>query len=273
MRLSGGCPTPPPLGRLSPAVQSRHPLTEACGSIIQDPTNPTLYTNRAFSRLKLQLWDGVAADCAACLELAPDNIKAHYYLSQARLAFADFDDALAHAKRAHELCVMSNDKSLSQVTAQVLRTKQERWEAKEKRRVREGTELEGVVVSLLQRERDAAVLAATGDAERNEILAEWNRKIDEAKTTFEKARSQEDKRRTVPDWVVDDITFAIMVDPVIVSRLRCFQHLTGVANSRTRQKRASRMTVPPSWSISSDHKQTLSPANLSIRPSCDPTLI
>jgi hypothetical protein len=34
---------------------------------------------------------------------------------------------------------------------------------------------------------------------------------------FEKARPKEEKRRQVPDWAIDDISFCVMVDPVIVS--------------------------------------------------------
>jgi STIP1 family protein 1 len=34
---------------------------------------------------------------------------------------------------------------------------------------------------------------------------------------FEAARPKEEKRREVPDWAVDDISFCVMVDPVIVS--------------------------------------------------------
>jgi len=184
--------------------------------IIQDPQNPTLYTNRAMARLKLRLWGSVISDCQACLELSPENMKAYYYLSQAELALDDHTEALDHALRAHELCVMSNDKSLSSITAQVLRCKKERWEATERRRVREGTELEAVLLALMERERDGALAAATNDTDRREIAEEWQHKTSQLRVVFEKARSAEQKKRSVPDWVVDDISFAIMVDPVIV---------------------------------------------------------
>src|SRR5688500_16421760 len=94
------------------------------------------------ARLKLQLWESVIADCQACLGLTPDNMKAHYYLSQAQLSLRDYDAALDNAKRAHELCVASGDKSLAAITAQVLRCKKERWDWMEKRRIREGQALE-----------------------------------------------------------------------------------------------------------------------------------
>jgi STIP1 family protein 1 len=33
---------------------------------------------------------------------------------------------------------------------------------------------------------------------------------------FERARAESDKRREVPEWAIDDISFGIMVDPVVV---------------------------------------------------------
>ncbi|EON96711.1 putative e3 ubiquitin-protein ligase chip protein [Phaeoacremonium minimum UCRPA7] len=168
------------------------------------------------ARLKLKLWDSVVSDCGTCLELAPDNLKAFYYLSQAQLALKDYDDALENAKRAHEQCVLTGDKSLSAITAQVLKCKKERWDDLEKRRQREGSELETDIVLLMERERDEAVASCAGESDRREVTAEWESKIAQTRRVFEKARSAEDKRRNVPDWAIDDISFGIMVDPVIV---------------------------------------------------------
>ncbi|KAJ9161763.1 U-box domain-containing protein [Coniochaeta hoffmannii] len=184
-------------------------------AIIADPKNPALYTNRAMARLKMSLWDSVITDCNQCLELAPDNMKAHYYLAQAYLALHDYDDALDHARRAHELCARTNDKSLAAVTAQVLRCKKERWEDMERRRRREGSELEIEVLALLERERDGVLRDMTDDGEKKEVEAEWEQKLESMRRVFEKARAAEERRRKVPDWAVDDISFQVMVDPVI----------------------------------------------------------
>jgi tetratricopeptide (TPR) repeat protein len=192
-------------------------LTIALCRIIADPKNPALYTNRAFARLKMSLWDSVITDCNQCLDLTPDNMKAHYYLSQAYLALHNYNDALDHAKRAHELCIPTNDKSLSSVTAQVLKCKKERWEDMDRRRRRESSELESEVVAMMERERDEALLEIQDDAEKKEVEAEWERKMAHMKSVFENARSADDRRRTVPDWAIDDISFQVMVDPVVVS--------------------------------------------------------
>lgn len=185
--------------------------------IIADPKNPALYTNRAMARLKMSLWDSVITDCNQCLELAPDNMKAHYYLSQAYLALHDYNDALDHAMRAHELCISTGDKSLSAITSQVLKCKKERWEDMDRRRKREGTELESEVLAMMERERDEVLRETTDNVEKSEVEAEWQEKIAHMKMVFEKARSAEERRRKVPDWAIDDISFGVMVDPVVVS--------------------------------------------------------
>lgn len=189
--------------------------------IIADPKNPALYTNRAMARLKLGYWDSVVTDCEACLALAPSNMKAHYYLSQAQLSVGDYDSALDHARQAHEICAATNDKSLAAVTAIVLRCKKERWEHKEKHRAREAKDLEHEVMDLLARDRDEMLAGVTdGDEiEKTTIREETDAKMGQLKLVFERARAESEKRREVPEWAIDDISFGVMVDPVIVSSI------------------------------------------------------
>jgi STIP1 homology and U-box containing protein 1 len=168
--------------------------------------------------LKMGLWDSVIDDCSECLRLSPDNMKAHYYLSQAHLPLHDYEDALQHALEAHDLCVQTGDKSLGSVTAQVLRCKKERWDDMERRRKRESAELETEMVVMMERERDEVLRDSTdlSEGDKQEIGAEWAHKIDKMRQIFDKARSEDEKRRKVPDWAIDDISFGIMIDPVIV---------------------------------------------------------
>ena len=146
-------------------------------------------------------------------------MKAFYYLSQAQLAIKDYDAALKNALRAHELCAKTLDKSLAAVTNLVLSCKKERWEAMERRRIRQGAELENETLRLLEREKDEALAEVSDELERNDIVVEWDEKLAELKRIFEQARAADSKRRKVPDWAIDDITFGIMVDPVVVSSL------------------------------------------------------
>lgn len=168
------------------------------------------------TRLKLGYWDSVITDCEACLTLTPESMKAHYYLAQAQLNLRDFDAALSSALRAHGLCAKTNDRSLAAVTALVLKAKSDRWEDRERKRKRETADLEREVLGMLGRERDEALMETDSEMIRKEIEEESEGKIMRMKNIFEAARSNSEKKREVPEWAVDDISFGIMVDPVIV---------------------------------------------------------
>ncbi|KAL6872829.1 HSP90 associated protein [Trichoderma novae-zelandiae] len=197
-------------------------------AIIADPKSPALYTNRAMARLKLGHWDSVISDCDACLALSPGNMKAHYYLAQAQLALRDFDGALANALEAHKLCAATNDKSLAAVTSMVLRCKKERWADREKKRLRLEREVEDKMLELLRKDRDEMLMAVApeDEAERRAIEDEADEKMKTLSDVFEAARAQNQKKREVPDWAIDDIGFDIMVDPVITKTGKSYERAT-----------------------------------------------
>jgi len=194
-------------------------------ALIADPTNPTLYTNRAMARLKMTLWESVIADCNECLKLDPDSMKAHYYLSQAHLSLHNYDEAFEHALEAYNMCIKTADKSMSSVTAQVKRCKKERWEDKDRRRRRETSDLEREVYAMMERERDEALNSDPDlhDGERQEILTDCARKMDTMRDVFAKSRAAHEQRRKVPDWAVDDISFEFMHDPVVTKTGKSYE--------------------------------------------------
>jgi STIP1 family protein 1 len=207
-------------------------------------------------------------------------MKAYFYLGQAQLAIKDFDAALANVLRAHELCVSNNDKSLAAVTTVVLRCKKERWDDLERRRIRESQDLEREMLELLAKDRNEMLAAVTDDdeIERRTIEEDSEKKMARMRDIFERARTESEKRREVPEWAIDDISFGIMVDPVIVSHKASFT-LLPTWNPRTnteppcRPRRASLTSEPPSWSICDDTPAIPSPASRSSRPTCARTLV
>ncbi|OBS19388.1 hypothetical protein FPOA_11113 [Fusarium poae] len=192
-------------------------------AIIADARNPALYTNRAMARLKLNYWDSVVTDCEACLQLTPDNMKARYYLAEAQLALRDYDASLASALHAHKLCAATNDRSLAAVTSLVLRCKKERWDDREKKRMREAKDLEREVLEMLNREKEATLAETEDGMEKQEIEEETNAKIERMKDIFERARADADKKREVPDWAIDDISFGFMIDPVMTKTGKSYE--------------------------------------------------
>ncbi|KAF4629226.1 hypothetical protein G7Y89_g8922 [Cudoniella acicularis] len=149
-------------------------------AINYDPSNPLLYTNRAMALLKLSHWEPVIADSLRAITLHPENMKAYYYLAQAQIALHHSEEALKSARSAHSYCI------------------RELVEGKK------GGGSLGVITEL--------VLKYTG-----EIRKEYDTKIDDLRHTFDIAGKvdEESRRRKVPDWCVDNITFSVMVDPVV----------------------------------------------------------
>jgi STIP1 family protein 1 len=167
------------------------------------------------SRLKLAHWESVLSDCHSSLALLPDHMKGHYYLAQAQLELGRPSDALESAQRAYELCVKTNDKSMGAVVALVLRAKKEKWEKREKRRLREEAGLMTEAIERMQEDMQKEVEAEEDEGVKKDIIQGYEEKIQGLRGVFEKADPKYSKRE-VPDWVIDDITFAIMHDPVVV---------------------------------------------------------
>ena len=111
------------------------------GRITKDPTNPKIFTNRAMTRLKLQSWDACIDDCLKAIELERGSMKGYYYLAQAQLALNHPNEAFSSALTAYEKCLQTSDKSTTAVSGLVLQAKKQKWEAKERERIRGRSEL------------------------------------------------------------------------------------------------------------------------------------
>lgn len=228
------------------------------------------------ARLKLNYWDAVVADCRDALALNAANMKASYYLAQALVSLQDFDGAITAAMRAHGLCIETGDRSLAAVTALVLRCKKERWEHNEKRRKREDQYLEVDVVETMEREKERALAATESEGERGDVAAEWDAKITDIRRVFETARAKGEQRREVPDWLIDDITFNVFVDPWVVSAapdapsffLPLLPRLLVLTNRACRPRRANPTREHPSWSTCAAIRVTPSRGSRFSSPSC-----
>jgi STIP1 homology and U-box containing protein 1 len=180
------------------------------------------------------MYDAVIPDCLASLELLSENMKAYYYLAQAEIELARLDDAYKNAQKAYELCsgvktgVVDRawERSLGPVTALVLRCKKELWEKKENERLKVRNVLLEETCALMRarkEEQKKKIAAYDGSQqEMDDVEREWAEKEQELRRTWERAADNEGKRREVPDWAIDNITFAVMHDPVMVSSLATY---------------------------------------------------
>lgn len=192
--------------------------TVSAPRLVLDPSLTSLYTNRAMCRFNLGNHDGVVSDCNACIAASPSSVKAHYFLSKSLAALGDYETASAEASAAYDVCLSTGeDKSLTMTHDWLLQCRTQRWRSAEKARVREHRDLEAEVLALLARDRDETVSeAGGGDVDKAIVWEESERKMGHIRDIFERARAVDDKAREVPGWLMDDITFDVMTDPVIV---------------------------------------------------------
>ncbi|PMD47157.1 U-box-domain-containing protein [Hyaloscypha variabilis F] len=198
-------------------------------AISYDPKNSLLYTNRSLALLKLHRFALAITLSQQCISLSPPpsiSLKAHFQLAQAQIALHHPSEALESAKIAHALCVEEvivggkGANNIGPITELVLRCKKELWEVREEERLRGRGGLLSELIAGLERDREAYVYVLRGEGKENEVEKVEERyrgKIEELRRTFELAgyNAQEAKKRKVPDWCLDDITFSVMLDPVV----------------------------------------------------------
>ena len=188
-------------------------LTSKIISIQKDPRNPKIFTNRAMTRIKLQSWNDCIDDCIKSIELEAGNMKGYYYLAQAQLALHHPNEALSSAMTAYEECLKTNSSSTKNVSSLVLQAKMEKWEVKERDRIRRKNallaELEAGLGKSAQYElhhlRTRLTKGEVGNTEaaeeEKEIEEESRKKIEELRNVFAIADPENLRKRvchTIP---------------------------------------------------------------------------
>ncbi|KAL8661423.1 MAG: hypothetical protein Q9202_005605 [Teloschistes flavicans] len=179
------------------------------------------------TRIKLQAWEACIDDCLRSIELDRDNMKGYYYLAQAQLALNHPNEALNSAMTAYQQCLKTDSSSTRNASQLVLQAKKEKWEAKERERIRKRSELLAELEHGLSRMKEfeledvEARHQGTGDylttlsEERQEVEDISRHKIEELRSVFALADPENLAPRQVPDHLIDSISFCIMHDPVL----------------------------------------------------------
>ncbi|KAF2403410.1 U-box-domain-containing protein [Trichodelitschia bisporula] len=209
-------------------------------AIQKHSTNPLLYTNRANARLKLGLWEEVIDDCLHSIELLQDNMKAYYFLAQAQLELNHPNEALVSAKTAYDLCSKSFTQTSSAfaISAFVLKCKRAKWELRERDRLRRRNALLDELETKLEQDRnrelesikDQHEQGVLGDVaareEMDEVRQTYEDKVTELRNVFAIADPQNMTKREIPEYLVDDISFEIMHDPVVTKHGHSYERAT-----------------------------------------------
>ena len=228
---------PPPSPSRQPARQQ---LTNK-NSIQKNPQEPTFFTNRALTRLRLEKHAGVEQDARAAIALYgpqnPTRLKSCYYLAQALLGQQNPQAAHEVAIEAYRDSLSSKNPQTENLSKTVLRAKQQIWAAKETRRLRVMNEtlaaVEGLIEAETQRASDelrrrveAREIGEIGYIEDEKALrADAERNVQNVREAFRVATNGEVQERVVPDYLVDGISFEVMHDPVMTPSGSSFERL------------------------------------------------
>jgi STIP1 family protein 1 len=202
-----------------------------------EKSNMSIYhTNRALCYYKMQQWPMAIEDCRRAIELDPHSVKAHFYMGQAACELNQFDEALVHLKRAHELTKELNENYGDEITRTIRNVKKRRWNFLEENRIKQEIELQSYLNRLMLEDKERQVKKAKGGGavaatatpvvviaenlnekeceQINAIEADYQQKCDELTRLFNENDSRR-RKREIPDYLCGKISFEIMNDPVI----------------------------------------------------------
>ncbi|KAF3906554.1 hypothetical protein ABW20_dc0107825 [Dactylellina cionopaga] len=207
-------------------------------AIAIDPTNFTLFTNRALVRMKLLRYDDVINDCMSAINLNRDAMKGHYMAAQALVQLSRPSEALGFALTAYQLAIQQHSKSATDVANLVLEAKKQRWKKLERNRIDKDnsmlkqlkelikSESERKIVDLREQQWDEVGGGRDFDSEMEVLREDARVQIEKLEDVFARADPQKYKPREVPDYLMDSISFSIMTDPVVTKHGHSYDRAT-----------------------------------------------
>ncbi|KAL5019046.1 hypothetical protein ScPMuIL_004768 [Solemya velum] len=187
-------------------------------AIIKNPTTPTFFTNRALCYLKLKQWELACQDCRKALDMERTLIKGHFFLGQALVELAHYDEALTSLKRAHELAKDQKINFGDDIANALRMAKKRRWNVIEEKRIQEEIQLQTYINNLIkadkEREIEAVQESENADEEITAIEENHQKIISQVNGLFSQLDERR-KKRDVPDYLCGRISFELMREPVI----------------------------------------------------------
>ncbi|KAK7112735.1 E3 ubiquitin-protein ligase CHIP-like [Littorina saxatilis] len=190
-------------------------------AIMKNPNTATYFTNRALCYLKLRNWELASQDCHRALELDRNLVKGHFFLGQALVELALYDEAITHLVKAHDL---AKDQKLNfgdEVTGALRQAKKRRWNLIEEKRIQQEISLQSYLNKLINDDRERRVKECKkkiGDKDSSDdvekIEYEQDLRLKEVNELFTQLDERR-RKRDVPDNLCGRISFEIMREPVI----------------------------------------------------------
>jgi STIP1 homology and U-box containing protein 1 len=109
---------------------------------IKNPTNATYFTNRALCHIKMKRWDQACQDCRRALDMDQNLIKGHFFLGLSLLELEQYDEAIKHLQRSHDLAKEQKLNFGDDVASQLRLARKKRWAVQEEKRICQEIELQ-----------------------------------------------------------------------------------------------------------------------------------
>ena len=174
---------------------------------IKDPNQVSYYTNRANCYLKLENYTFAIQDSRKALELDPNWLKAHYFLSQSLMALQHYSEAVQVLKKAIHLSTSSSSSShfTKELTLLFRMAKRQQWNVMNASRVEKESELFHYFKELVQNK----IYSSQNEQEKSKSKD----CIDQLSLILQEL--QEYRNPRIPDAFLDKISLQVMLDPWI----------------------------------------------------------
>lgn len=139
-----------------------------------NPKEPSFFTNRAVTRLRLEKWAGAEQDSRMAIELnggskAVASLKSSFYLANSLLELQRPQEAYDVAIDAYRLSLSSMNAQTENLSKMVLRAKQQIWAAKETARLREMDDTLANVEQLIEADLERELKQLKSQLDNGEI--------------------------------------------------------------------------------------------------------
>ncbi|XP_075231202.1 STIP1 homology and U-box containing protein 1 isoform X2 [Lycorma delicatula] len=169
-------------------------------AIIKNPTVPSYFTNRALCHLKMKRWDASCQDCRRALDMDSALVKGHFFLGQALLEMENYDEALKHLQRAHDLAREQKLNFGDDIASQLRTARKKRWNFQEEKRIAQEIELMTYLNRLIVQDSNAQIEKVKNndkltDEEQQKKISDIERQCDNNTSELNALFAKIDERR------------------------------------------------------------------------------
>jgi STIP1 family protein 1 len=210
--------------------------------IILSPDSVGNYTNRAqcyirlFTMLSEELQDEkIMNDCRRAVELDPRNMKAYYLMGLCCFHANKFNEANSSFMEAYKFALEQNSSSTKHILEMLLKSKQGKFERKERMRMELEDDLYSYVIDKLRSTHEKELQDSRGENEDREKMIDFHQRVEERLFQVFRRSKPSHQAKEAPLGLIDPITFQVFRDPVMAPSGHTYEKGTILAHLRQNQ--------------------------------------